>query len=89
MALTFNIIADSTPTLYIPGVPKIAAANLIKARTRLTELTKELSVAHPSMNSSSEARLRYLQLQEEWEIAFKAFGTAADEFTAAILRAKP
>jgi hypothetical protein len=66
-----------------------AVAKLIEARQNLTEVTKQLHEAHPHMNANAETRRRYAQVQEQWEVAFKKFGTAVEEFTAAIQRAKP
>jgi len=55
-----------------------AFAKLVAARTRLTEITKELNEASVQMHATNEGRQRYAQLQQEWEQAFKDFETATD-----------
>ena len=57
---------------------------LVAARTRLTEVTKELNEASAQMHASNEGRQRYAQLQKEWEEAFQQFERATDEFSAVV-----
>jgi hypothetical protein len=65
-----------------------AFAKLVAARTRLTEITKELNRASAQMHVSNEGRQLYAQLQQEWEDAFQQFETATDEFSAVAHRVK-
>lgn len=65
-----------------------AFAKLVEARARLNEVTKQLNEAHISMHSSTDARQRYLDLQEAWKLAFKEFETATAELAAAVIRAR-
>ena len=66
-----------------------AFAKLVAARTRLTEITKELNEASIQMHASNGGRQRYLDLQKVWEEAFENFETATNEFSAVVHGMKP
>lgn len=62
-----------------------AFVKLVAARTRLTEITKQLNEAHAELSSGGvEARIRHDQFQAEWEEAFRDFEVATDEFSATV-----
>jgi|SRR5688572_25907412 len=60
-----------------------AFAKLVEAREKLTEVTRQLNEAH-AKGLIPENRQRYLDLQKEWDEAFKRFETATDEFSALV-----
>ena len=58
-----------------------AFAKLVAARTRLTEITKQLNEANAGPLVGQAARAAYASLQAEWEATFRAFEIATEEFS--------
>ena len=77
--------------------PEASAAvdNLVKARTRLTEITKQLKEllarreAATSTKAFHEADRQYAQLQKEWEAAYQEFSQAVKVFSSIVQRDRP
>lgn len=61
-----------------------AFAKLVKARTRLNQVSAELKNALESRWQNAAADSRYRELQEQWDEAFHAFEKATDEFSAVV-----
>ena len=61
-----------------------AFKNLVAARNRLNEITKRLNEAYAERFGSADARARYLQLQAEWDAAFRVYASMADTFCVAV-----
>ena len=62
-----------------------AFAQLVAARARLNDITKQLNDAHARLATGGQtARLHHESLQCEWDEAFRAFEAATDEFSATV-----
>ena len=63
-----------------------AVAKLVAARTRLTEITKQLNEA--KAGAGTTVRTHYEALEKEWEEAFREFQYAVEGFSAGIKRVR-
>jgi hypothetical protein len=73
----------------VPNAESVeAVAKLVAARTRLTEITKQLNEARFGAGSSSAPRAQYAALEKEWEQAFLEFQGTVETFLVAIKKAR-
>jgi hypothetical protein len=63
-----------------------AVAKLVAARTRLTEITRQLNEAKTGPGKA--ASVRYAGLQAEWDEAFRAFQIAVEVFSVIIRKSR-